>query len=158
GADVVVVEPPGGHRTRRYEPFAHDVPDAEGSLWWWFYNVGKRGVVLDLDTLAGAAHFRQLVGTADVVLEGEAPDRLGALGLDHEDLRSARPELVWISVTPFGRTNPRALEPAVDLTVLAGGGPVWSCGYDDHSLPPVRGGGNQGYHTACLWAVTGALT
>ena len=25
---------------------------------------------------------------------------------------------------------------------------MWSCGYDDHALPPVRGGGNQGFHTA----------
>jgi benzylsuccinate CoA-transferase BbsE subunit len=35
---------------------------------------------------------------------------------------------------------------------------VWSCGYDDHAIPPVRGGGNQGLHTACLWAVMGTLT
>ena len=41
--------------------------------------------------------------------------------------------------------------------ILAGAGPAWSCGYDDHSLPPVRPGGNQGYHTACLWAVMGAM-
>jgi len=35
---------------------------------------------------------------------------------------------------------------------------VWSCGYDDHTLPPVRGGGNQGYHTACHFAALSALT
>ena len=32
------------------------------------------------------------------------------------------------------------------------------CGYDDHSLPPVRGGGGQGYHTGCHYAVMGAMT
>ena len=32
------------------------------------------------------------------------------------------------------------------------------CGYDDHSLPPVRGGGNQGYQTGCHFAVLSALT
>ena len=31
---------------------------------------------------------------------------------------------------------------------MAEAGPVWSCGYDDHALPPVRGGGNQAFHTA----------
>ena len=31
------------------------------------------------------------------------------------------------------------------------------CGYDDHTLPPVRGGGNQGYHTASHWAVMSTL-
>ena len=49
GADVIVVEPPGGHATRSYEPFVDDVAHPERSLWWWHYNVGKRGVVLDLD-------------------------------------------------------------------------------------------------------------
>ena len=63
-----------------------------------------------------------------------------------------------MSVTPFGRTGTRAHEPATDLTLLAGGGPVWSCGYDDHSLPPVRGGGNQAFHIGSTFAVMGALT
>ena len=34
---------------------------------------------------------------------------------------------------------------------------MWSCGYDDHSIPPVRGGGNQGYQTASLHAVIALL-
>jgi crotonobetainyl-CoA:carnitine CoA-transferase CaiB-like acyl-CoA transferase len=44
------------------------------------------------------------------------------------------------------------------LTLLAAGGPVWSCGYDDHSLPPVRGGGLQGHATGCHYAVLSVLT
>jgi crotonobetainyl-CoA:carnitine CoA-transferase CaiB-like acyl-CoA transferase len=49
GADVVLVEPPGGHRTRGYEPFADDEPGLERSLWWWHYQTSKKGVVLELD-------------------------------------------------------------------------------------------------------------
>ena len=88
------------------------------------------------------------------MLEGEPPDALAALR--PRPPRSARrrtSELIWVSVTPFGRTGTRAHEPATDLTLLAGGGPVWSCGYDDHSLPPVRGGGNQAFHIASTFAV-----
>lgn len=158
GADVVLVEPPGGHPTRAYGPFADDVAHPDRSLWFWHSNTSKRGVVLDLASADGAAAFRRLVAGADVVVEGENPGALAALGLDHLALRVEHPALVWVSVTPFGRDNPRAHEQATDLTVLAGGGPVWSCGYDDHTLPPVRGGGNQGLHTACIWAVMGALT
>jgi crotonobetainyl-CoA:carnitine CoA-transferase CaiB-like acyl-CoA transferase len=158
GADVVVVEPPGGHHTRTFEPFVGDEPGPERSLWWWFYNVAKRGIVLDLETPEEADLFRRLVGTADVVLEGEPPGRLEALALDYHNLRDEMPGLVWVSVTPFGRSGPRRHEPAVDLTLLAGGGPVWSCGYDDHSLPPVRGGGNQAYHLGSVHAVLAALT
>ncbi len=158
GADVIVVEPPGGHATRAYGPFVDDEPGPERSLWWWHYNTSKRGVVIDLAAASGAAQFRTLTDAADVVIEAEAPGALAALGLDHPELRAAHPELIWVSVTPFGRTSSRAQEPATDLTLLAGGGPVWSCGYDDHSLPPVRGGGNQAMHIAGTFAVMAALT
>ncbi len=159
GAEVVLVEPLGGHHTRAFEPFLDDEPGPERSLWWWHYNTSKRGVVLDLQSPQGAASFAGLVAGADIVLEAEHPDRLHGLGLDHTQLRATRPELIWVSVTPFGRASdlPRRHELTTDLTVLAGGGPVWNCGYDDHTLPPVRGGGNQGYQTACLWAVSSAL-
>jgi crotonobetainyl-CoA:carnitine CoA-transferase CaiB-like acyl-CoA transferase len=60
-------------------------------------------------------------------------------------------------MAPFMRGGPREHEQATDLTLLAGGGPAWSSGYDDHSLPPVRGGGNQGYQTGCHYAVMSAL-
>lgn len=156
GADVVLVEPPGGHPSRWYEPFVDDRPDPDRSLWWWYYHTSKRSVVLDLD--ADREHCRTLMLAADVVLEAERPDTLASLGIDHDALRVHRPELIWVSVTPFGRHNPRRDEIATDLTVLAGGGPVWSAGYDDHTIPPVRPAGNQGYHTACLWAVMATLT
>jgi crotonobetainyl-CoA:carnitine CoA-transferase CaiB-like acyl-CoA transferase len=158
GADVIVVEPPGGHPSRAYGPFADDVEGPERSLWWWNYNTSKRGVVLDLATPGGADGFRALVTDAHIVLEGEPPGSLAALGLDHTDLRAEDERLIWVSVTPFGRTGTRAHEPATDLTLLAGGGPAWSCGYDDHSLPPVRGGGNQAFHIGSTWAVMAALT
>lgn len=158
GADVIVVEPPGGHASRRYGPFAGDVEDPERSLWWWYYNTSKRSVVLDLSSPAGVRELLRLVGGADVVLEGETPGALAALGIDHAGLRREHERLIWVSVTPFGSEGTRAHEPATDLTLLAGGGPAWSCGYDDHSLPPVRGGGNQAFHIASTWAVMGALT
>jgi benzylsuccinate CoA-transferase BbsE subunit len=158
GADVVVVEPPGGHSSRAFGPFVDDEPGPERSLFWWHYNTSKRSVVLDLDDPGDGRRFRDLVGRADLVLEGEEPGRLAAVGLDHAELRAGHEELIWVSVTPFGRSTSRAHEPATDLTLLAGGGPAWSCGYDDHTLPPVRGGGNQAFHIAGTFAVLSALT
>ena len=161
GADVIVLEPSGGSPMRAYEPFAGDEPDPEQALWWWHYNTSKRSVVLDLDTADGADDFRRLVSTSDVVIEAEPLGRLDALGLDWGQLggtgdstgtTSARNDrLVWVSITHNGRD--RSDPPATDLTVLAEGGPVWSCGYDDHTIPPVRGGGNQGLHMASQYAV-----
>lgn len=158
GADVILIEPPGGDPARGYPPFLDDRPGENRSLYWWHYNTSKRGVTLDLETAADVQRFRALVATADIVLESEPATRLGALGLDYEDLAGLRPDLIHVAVTPFGRDDPRSDLPTTDLTIMAGGGPPWSCGYDDHALPPVRGGGNQGYHTACHFAVLSTLT
>jgi crotonobetainyl-CoA:carnitine CoA-transferase CaiB-like acyl-CoA transferase len=157
GADVVVVEPPGGHATRRYGPFAGGAADPDRSLWWWHYNTSKRSVVLDPESERGAAALRALIATADVVLEGEDPGRLEALGLDHPALRADRPELIWVSVSPFGRACADLHAPMTDLTVLAAGGVVWNCGYDDHAKPPVRPGGEQSHHIAGVFAACGTL-
>ncbi|MGE0881770.1 MAG: CaiB/BaiF CoA transferase family protein [Acidimicrobiia bacterium] len=157
GADTVVVEPPGGHHTRTYEPFLDGERDPNKSLWWWQYNTSKRSVVLDLTTSTGVDAFARLVTDADIVVEGEAPGRLAELGIDHDRFRAERPELIWVSITPYGRVGPRVHEPATDLTILAGGGPVWNCGYDDHSRPPVRGEGGQARHVAGIFGANAVL-
>ena len=155
GADVVVVEPPGGSPQRSFEPFLDDQPGPERSLWWWHYNTSKRSVVADLT--ADRERILELVAGADVFIEGEAPGTLAALGLDWATVSARNPRLVMVSITPFGSTSARSHEPVTDLTLMAEAGPAWSCGYDDHSLPPVRGGGNQSFHTACHHAVMSLL-
>ncbi|HEX7035090.1 MAG TPA: CoA transferase [Pseudomonadales bacterium] len=158
GADVILIEPPGGDPCRRYPPFLDDQPGDDRSLYWWHYHTSKRGIVLDLDSDTGQDAFRRLAASADVLLEAEPPGRLARLGLDYADLAALRPELIHVALTAFGRSDPKSALPYTDLTVLAGGGPVWSCGYDDHTLPPVRGLGNQGYNTGCHYAVLSVLT
>ncbi|MGD9701053.1 MAG: CoA transferase [Acidimicrobiia bacterium] len=160
GAEVLLVEPPGGHRTRRFEPFAEDLEPGhpDRSLWFWSYNTSKLGLELDLESAEGAAQFRELLTHADIVLEAEPAGRLATLHLDHDDLRASESRLVWVSVTPFGRNDPRSSEPFTDLTVMSGGGVVWNNGYDDHTVAPMSCLGNQGFQTASIWAAIGALT
>jgi crotonobetainyl-CoA:carnitine CoA-transferase CaiB-like acyl-CoA transferase len=67
GADVIVVEAPGGHASRLYGPFVADQPDPDRCLWWWNYNTSKRSVVLDLASEQGRADFRRLAESADIV-------------------------------------------------------------------------------------------
>ena len=69
GAEVVVVEPPGGHVLRHLPPFApgHEGPDA--SLWWAFFAQGKRSVVAE----TGSDTYERLVASADVVIETSIP-------------------------------------------------------------------------------------
>jgi crotonobetainyl-CoA:carnitine CoA-transferase CaiB-like acyl-CoA transferase len=157
GADVRLLEPRYGCAQRGHAPFVDDLPDREDSLAFWHYNTSKRGLTLALETLPGRDLARDLIAQVDVVLEGEDPGRLASLAIDASLALERHRALVWVSITPFGRVAPRADEPATDLTLLAGGSPVWSCGYDDHTLPPVRGGGSQAYHTGAHHAVMALL-
>lgn len=155
GADVVVVEPPQGSPQRSRPPFVDDERGDDRSLRWWGQNAGKRGVTVDLDTAEGIETLQQLIGTADVVIaEG---DQLadGAVGYQHS--RRGHDGLIWISVSPFGLHSARGGQPVTDLTMLAGGGPVWNCGYDDHTLPPIRGAGDQSVNVAGMYCAIGAL-
>ena len=157
GAEVVAVEPPGGSELRSRPPFVDDVPDREASLAWWADAAGKRSVVADLEVAEGQERLAALVAWADVVIESEGR-RLDELGVGPGRFRADQPRLVWVSITPFGRESARAGPPFTDLTLLAGGGPLWNCGYDDHSIPPIRGAGGQALNTAGLYGAIGALT
>lgn len=157
GAQVVLVEPPEGASTRSYPPFLDDEPGADRSLYWWHYNTSKLGVTADLRSPDGRALFRKLVDEADLLIEGEDPGTLSDRELDYDELSGTNPGLIMVSITPFGRACPRSREQATDLTLLASGGAVWSNGYDDNEVPPIRGEGNQALHTAGHYAVMAAM-
>ena len=158
GADVVKVEPPTGDPSRGYEPFYENEPGLDRSLFFWHYNTSKRGITLDLEKDRGREVFRELVAKADVVVDGSPAGHLRSLGLGYSDIRNMSPSIIMASMTPFGQDGPYSGYAATDLTAMAFGGPVWSSGYDDHEIPPVRGGGNQAYHTVCHYAVIGVMT
>ena len=156
GADVILVEPEEGAASRDYPPFLDGQPGENRSLYFWHYNTSKRSVLLNLEQ--NSREFKKLIETADILIEGEPTNRLADLKLDYPELSKLNQKLIHIAITPYGRENPLSNAPATDLTIMAAGGPPWSCGYDDHNLPPVRGWGNQSYHTACHFATMSALT
>src|SRR5438093_68800 len=108
GADVIQVEPPGGHRARRIGPFHRDEVDPERSLYWWAYAANKRGITLDITTADGRALLARLVEKADFLIESGAPGELAALGLGWDTLATINPALIMASITPFGQAGPRA--------------------------------------------------
>jgi crotonobetainyl-CoA:carnitine CoA-transferase CaiB-like acyl-CoA transferase len=157
GADVVKVEPPEGAPSRYIGPFIGDVPDPERSLGFWYYNADKRSVVADLTTDEGQQRFDDLVSGADVLVSTLSPPELRRLGLDLDQLVADVPGLIVVSVTPFGLTGPWADRKTSDLVGLAASGLLITSGYDDRSIPPIRPGGDQGFHTAASFAHLAAL-
>ncbi len=157
GARVIKVEPPRGSPSRAVGPYAKGQAGPNTSLNFWYYNSGKQAVILDLEAPDGLTPLMALLGRADIFLCTLQPAALKAIGLDLEGLTQAFPRLIVLSVTAFGLTGPWADYKSSDLIALAAGGPLNSCGYDDHSIPPIRPGGNQGYHTVASFAHIGVM-
>src|SRR6476469_10966500 len=93
GAEVILVEPPGGSVARHLGPFAGDRPGPGRSLPFWAHNRGKKSVVIDLESDQGRSELVELVRGADLLLENDPPGALAARGLGHEVLAAANDAL-----------------------------------------------------------------
>jgi len=149
GADVLLVEPPGGSNVRAMGPFAGDRPHPERSLAFTAWNRGKRSIVLDLSTADGAARLAELAMRADVLIES------GAVPVDLAALRSANPALITISISAFGGSGPKSDWPATDLTVHAASVQLLMTG--DADRPPVRTTEPQAFQHGAADAACAAL-
>lgn len=136
GADVIKVEQPGGDRSRNLEPFYHNIPHPERSLYWFAFNLNKRSITLNLATADGKQIFKRLVQTADFVIESFPAGYMKKLGLDYSALKAVKPSVVMTSITPFGQRGPYKNYKASDITLVAMGGLLYITGYPDR--PPVR--------------------
>lgn len=116
GADVIMVEPEGGHPLRRLAPFATDgtsVPAAN-------FLANKRAVALDLNEPRQRGHVTDLIRRSDVVISSHTPSQLARWGMTYAALD--RPALVMTHVTPHGMTGPLAEVAGNDLTDAARSG------------------------------------
>ena len=135
GADVIKVEKPGGDTSRTIGPFYQDIPHSEKSLFWWAYNVNKRGITLDIETSDGQEILKKLVRTSDFLIESFPPGYLDALGLGFGSLASINPSIIVASITPYGQAGPKANNPWCDLTAWASCGAAYITG--DIDRPPL---------------------
>lgn len=122
GWEVIKIERPGGDPARWIGPFYHDTPDPEKSLSWFANNRGKKSITLDIETGPGQAALKDLIKSADVVVESFAPGYLESLGLDYSGLSAVNPGIVMASITPFGQDGPYRDYKGPDIVVSALGG------------------------------------
>lgn len=165
GAEVIKLEGRQGSNSRRLGPFTSPQPDPEQSLCFGRYNLGKKSVSLEVDHPAAPSVLERLAKNADVIIDsGEAVDVARRLKL-YRDLQASHPRLIVCTITPFGLDGPYRDLKMTDLTQLAMGGVMASCGYDSqpdgaYNTPPIAPGMWQAYHIACehaVIAITAAL-
>ena len=158
GADVIKVEPVGGDPARGRAPFWQGKPGRETSLRFWYFNANKRSVTVDLGQFDGRWLFGRLVETADIVIESwTATERsqLSELDVLPDAYTESQPALIWVSITGFGLSGPKAGWEVTDLVAQAASGIATLAGYPDGS--PMRIAGNQAYVVAGISAAQGAL-
>lgn len=155
GADVIQIEPPGGSSARRIGPFYHDEAHPERSLFWWSYAGNKRSITLNLKTPDGQALLKRLVHSADFLIESGAPGEMAALGLGYDTLAALKPELIVVSITPFGQTGPYADFQATDLVGMGLAGFMYVTGDPDRA--PLRVGFPQFYLHGAGVGASGAM-
>jgi crotonobetainyl-CoA:carnitine CoA-transferase CaiB-like acyl-CoA transferase len=115
GADVIKVEAPSG------DVFRHVLPQGGPGMSHAFlqFNRNKRSLAIDLKSAAGAAAFRRLVPTADIVLSNLRPAAMRSLGLDFEALRALKPDIIFCACYGYSERGPYAGRPAADDTIQA---------------------------------------
>jgi crotonobetainyl-CoA:carnitine CoA-transferase CaiB-like acyl-CoA transferase len=133
GAEVIKVEPPEGDMMRHWPPISEGYSENFASI-----NRNKRSVVLDLKDPAQKQAARQLILSADVVLENNRPGVMDRLGLGYESFRAEKPGLVYCSISAFGQSGPRSSEGGFDVTVQAMSGIMSVTGEPDGA--PVKCG------------------
>jgi crotonobetainyl-CoA:carnitine CoA-transferase CaiB-like acyl-CoA transferase len=110
GAEVIKIETPDGDSTRRTGP---STEDGMGAIFLGV-NRGKKSVVLDLKQPAGREALLKLVDTADVLMHSIRPQKLAAIGLDPQTLRTRNPKLVYVGLHGFAENGPYGGMPAYD--------------------------------------------
>lgn len=160
GADVIKVEPLGGDPSRRAGPFPNDANHNEKSGLFLALNSNKRGIVLDLKNDKDVQHLLDLTKKSDVIVDNLEPGMMDHYGIGYKVLSNVNPEILAVSITPFGTDGTFASYKATDLILhhmggLAHGliGPV----EDPDSEPPVRAGGHQADLVAGMAAATATM-
>ncbi|MBV8357695.1 MAG: CoA transferase [Deltaproteobacteria bacterium] len=158
GAEVIKLEGRQGANSRSIGPFTKSERGPEQSLYFARYNLGKKSVSLEFEHPAAGTVRNRLGSHADIIIDcGEADDVERRLKL-YGEIQKSNPRLIVCTITPFGLDGPYRDLKMSDLTQLAMGGVMASCGYDPrpdgtYDTPPIAPAMWQAYHIACEHAV-----
>ncbi|MCL4115912.1 UNVERIFIED_CONTAM: hypothetical protein GTU68_003579 [Idotea baltica] len=114
GADVIKVEREAGDAMRSWPPMTDGYSENFASI-----NRNKRSICLDLKNPAHIEHAKQLIASADVVVENFRPGVMDRLGLGYEAMSAINAGLIFCSISAFGQSGPRSNQGGFDLTMQA---------------------------------------
>ncbi|PWA12792.1 CoA transferase [Pueribacillus theae] len=115
GAEVIKVEEPNlGDYARWNEPKAGEYSAMFESL-----NRNKKSVAMNLKDEKDRNLFKELVKTADVLIESFRPGVMDRLGIGYDILKEINPKLVYCAITGYGQNGPYQDKPGHDINYLS---------------------------------------
>lgn len=152
GAEVIKVEPPGaGDPIRGWR-----LLDDSGTAYWWrSLGRNKKSVTANLRTPQGRGVVKQLIASADVVIENFKPGTMEKWGLGPDDLKSTHPDLIFARISGYGQTGPNSAKPGYASVTEAYSGFRFVNGFPQGV--PVRPNLSVGDTVAGLHAMLGIL-
>jgi crotonobetainyl-CoA:carnitine CoA-transferase CaiB-like acyl-CoA transferase len=115
GADVIKVEPPGsGDLTRALGGRRRGMAPIFASS-----NRSKRSVALDLKNARGIELLKAMVKTADLFVQNFRPGTAERMGIGERELRRAKPDLIYVSISGFGESGPYVNKRVYDPVIQA---------------------------------------
>lgn len=150
GARVIKVERPGkGDFARDYDGRAHGL----SSHFVWT-NRSKESLTLDLKQPDALAVLKELLATADVLVQNLAPGAAARMGLDHAALSAVNPRLVVCDISGYGADGPYREKKAYDLLVQSEAGFLSVTGTPDE---PCKAGTSIADIAAGMYAYSSIL-
>jgi len=119
GADVIKIEIPGtGDDTRKWgPPFIGDE-----SAYFLSVNRNKRSITLNFKDPKAVEIFKELAKTSDVIVENFTPDVMTRFGIGYDEIKKINPQIVYCSISGFGKDGPYRDRPAYDQIMQGVGG------------------------------------
>ena len=149
GADVIKIEaPPGVDRNAGINGPRHSYDMLN-------LHRNKRSLTLNLKAPQGLAIFKDMVKSADVVVENYRPDVKTRLGIDYDTLREINPRIILASISGFGQDGPYSSRAGFDQIAQGMGGLMWITGKPGGG--PVRAGTAVADLSAGIYAATGIM-
>jgi crotonobetainyl-CoA:carnitine CoA-transferase CaiB-like acyl-CoA transferase len=150
GAEVIKVESPAnfdpmrtvidvnryvGEKARPMTPQERQNVNQHFNEW----NRGKLSLAVDLADERGRQVILKLAAKSDIFIENHRPGAKAKLGIDYEDVKAVRPDVIYVSISGFGQTPPERDAMALGAPVELPSGLFWLNGYRDDERPAKTG-------------------
>ena len=93
-------------------------------------NAGKKSFAVDLTTDAGTALVKELIATADVVVNNFRPGAMERMGFGFDELTRLKPDIVSLNLPGAHRNGPWAVRPSMGNILMAASGFNMLTGFD----------------------------